>query len=137
MSDTNPALRPARLSPGQWFGLVATGAILWPLVALMLRALAPLGAYHGVGLAILYLALVPATMPLILAIRAAFGLSRARTLVAVAVVTASASFFDGLALALMPALYGADPLGAAAALLWGVAVALSLGAWMTVTAPRD
>lgn len=104
--------------------------MLWILVILLFRAVDSVGGFAGVGPALFYVLLVPATVPLITATRRIVRLRREQSLLAVAVVTASASLLDGIALAVVPAFYGTHPLAGAATLLWGVGVALSLGVWM-------
>ncbi|MDH7975691.1 hypothetical protein QH494_26190 [Sphingomonas sp. AR_OL41] len=118
------------LAPAQWLGLIAIGAVLWILVILLFRAVDSIGGFAGLGPALFYALLVPGTVPLITATRRIVRLRRAQTLLAVAVVTASASLLDGTALAVIPAFYGTHPLAASATLLWGVGVALSLAVWM-------
>lgn len=121
---------PEAVAPAQWFGLIAVGAALWILVILLFRAVDSIGGFAGSGPALFYALLVPGTVPLITATRRLVRLRREQTLLAVAVVTASASLLDGTALAVVPAFYGTHPLAAAATLLWGVGVALALAAWI-------
>ncbi len=127
---SSPSTAPDTLAPVQWIGLIAIGAVLWLLVILLFRAVDSLGGFAGVGPVLFYALLVPGTVPLIMLTRWLARLRRDQTLLAVAVVTASASLLDGVALAVIPVFYGGSPLAAAATLLWGVGVALALGVWM-------
>ncbi len=138
MSDqTRPLDGNAPLSVGQWLALVMIGAVLWLLVIFLLRAVGAFGGYSTMGTVIFYLALIPGTVPLILATRKIVRLRANQMLEAVAIVTASASLLDGVALAAMPSFYGTNPLGASAALLWGVGVALFLGVLMNRSGPEQ
>lgn len=136
MSDqTPPSNGNVPLTLGQWLALVTIGAVLWLLVIFLLRAVGALGGYSAMGTVLFYLLLVPGTVPLVVATRKIVGLRANQVLAAVAIVTASASLLDGVALAAMPSFYGNNPLGASAALLWGVGVALFLGVLMNRAAP--
>ena len=106
--------------------LIVFGALLWFGAALLIRALEPLGALRGSGVALFYAALIPGTYPFILLARKIGRLQPGQTLTAVVIATTTASFLDGTALMVYPALYGADRGGAGAAILWGVGVGLAL-----------
>ncbi|WP_353203360.1 hypothetical protein [Sphingomonas sp.] len=106
--------------------LVIFGISLWFGGALLIRVVEPLGALRGVGVPILYAALIPGTYPFILLAQCMARLQPGQTLHAVAIATMSATFLDGIALMVYPALYGADRGGAGAAILWGGAVGLAL-----------
>ncbi|CAN5567552.1 hypothetical protein BH10PSE14_BH10PSE14_05710 [soil metagenome] len=125
----SPSTAPDSLILAQWIGLIAIGAVLWFLVILLFRAVDSLGGFTGVRPVLFYVLLVPGTVPMIMLTRWLVRLRRDQTLLAVAVVTASASLLDGVALAVTPVFYGGSPLAAAATLQWGVGVALALGAW--------
>ena len=114
--------------------MVVFGAILWFAAALLIRAIEPLGALHGAGVAIFYAALIPGTWPFILLARAVARLRREQTVMGVVLATATASLLDGTALMLHPGLYGADRGGAGAAILWGVGVGLVLA--LVMNAPK-
>ena len=120
----------AQLTTRQMTSLAGLGAGLWLAAALLLRALAPLGIYDGAMRGVLYLAIVPGTWPFVVMMRRVAGLSRGQVLPGVAVALMAATLLDGLALWLIPGLYGAsvaDTAGAGAAILWGAGVFLALG----------
>ena len=114
----------------QWARLVATGVVVWLLGALLLRFLAPLGAYNGLGRVLMYALIIPGTLPLVLPLPVLAGIRRSAIAAGTAIVVASAILMDGIALAWFPVLYGetvAQHAGAGAAILWGGAIALFLG----------
>jgi len=118
----------APFSPLQWAILVAYGALLWFVAAVLLRTVAPYGALDGgTGTLLTYTLVIPGTVPFVLLIRALMKLRAGETALAITIVTASASLLDGTALVWLPALYGSNPAGSAAAILWGVGVGLFLG----------
>ena len=122
----------ARLSRRQ-LGLCAlTGAAFWFAAALLCGFLGPRGAYEGVNRIILYLLVILGTVPVVLLVGRIAGLARSQLGLGLAVGTATATLFDGLALAWWPALYGGPPYvaGAGAVILWGAGVGLVLGFWM-------
>lgn len=123
--------RNEELSATQLAIVAAVGAILWFLAALLIRAVEPIGALEGTGVAIFYAMIVPATVPFIPLIRRLAGLRRDQTVYGVAVATGVAGLLDGTALAFFPALYGANTAGAGAAILWGAGVALLLAVVMS------
>lgn len=109
--------------------------MLWLAAALLLRALAPLGIYEGLGRIDLYAAILPGTRPFVLLLIRAADLRSAEALVGVAVALAVATLLDGLALAWTPSLYGAgveQVAGAGAAILWGAEAFPVLGAVATL-----
>lgn len=113
------------LSAGQIVTMAIFGALLWFLAAMTLRYLGPMGIYEGANRAVLYVLIVPVTVPFVLLARRLGGLAPNQIGVAYAVGTTSAMLLDGLALAWFPALYGGTPelvAGAGAAILWGAAV---------------
>ena len=115
------------LRPSQIGVLAAYGVALWFGAALMMRVIGPLGAFHGPGTVLLYALVIPATVPFVLLARKVAGLARDQTALGIAIVTGVAALLDGAALAWFRPLYGVDPLGAAAAILWGAGVGLVLG----------
>ena len=115
------------LTPRQTVILIVTGVILWFAAALLLRALEPIGAFRMPGVLVLYAALIPGTWPFILLARRLAGLRTDQTAIGITLVTAAASLCDGNALVWAPGLYGANPAGSGAAVLWGVGVGLVLG----------
>lgn len=124
----NPATAP--LTAPQIAILSLTGAALWFLAALLMRAIEPLGAFQGIGVPVLYALVVPGTVPFVILTRKLAKLRGDQTAIGVTVVTAAASLLDGTALVAIPELYGANPSGAAAAILWGAGVGLFLGVAM-------
>jgi hypothetical protein len=119
------------LSTTQLAIVAAIGAILWFLAALLIRAVEPIGALEGPGVALFYAAIIPGTVPFIPLIRRLASLRRDQTVYGVAVATGVAGLLDGVALAYFPALYGANTAGAGAAILWGAGVALLLAVVMS------
>ena len=121
---------PSDLSARQTTIMIAYGAALWFGAAMLLRVVGPLGAFQGVGVVILYALVIPGTVPFIWGARVVAKLSPDQTLLAITIATTTALLLDGLAVAWMPWLYGADAtlvMGAAAAVLWGGGVGLALG----------
>lgn len=123
-----------RMTRAQVTIMAAIGATLWLVAALLLRAIEPLGALRAPGVMLTYVLVVPGTWPFILLARRLASLRRDQIVPGVAIVTATASLLDANALVWIPALYGADPAAAAAAILWGVGVGLVLALLM---AARD
>ena len=122
---------PARsLSVTQIAILIGFGATLWFGAALLIPAIEPMGALRYPGVILFYVLLIPGTWPFILLARKAATLAREQTLLTVAIPTATASLLDANALIWSPTLYGANPPGAGAAILWGVGVTLVLGVVM-------
>jgi hypothetical protein len=131
LKDTQAQTTTAALNRGQVVTLVGLGILLWFLAALMLRALEPVGALTAPGVFLLYALIIPGTYPFVLLIRRLAKLRADQMMLGVTAVTATATLCDANALVWFPeALYGAKPLGAAAAVLWGVGVALFLGITM-------
>jgi hypothetical protein len=119
----------AILSTTQITLLAVIGAVLWFLAALLMRAIAPMPWYEGVGVAVVYALTVPGTVPFILLSRKLAGLHKGQTAMGILVVTAAALLLDGIAFAFFPALYAdnpADTTQAAAAIMWGAGVGLVL-----------
>jgi hypothetical protein len=106
--------------------LTLLGVTFWFLGATILRAAEPIGAYHGMGRVLLYLAIAIGTVPFVPLTRVIATLRSDQIAAGVAWVTASAMICDSLALPLFPTLYG-DTAGAGAAILWGAGVAVFLG----------
>ena len=106
--------------------LVANGVALWFGGAMLIQALAPMGALHGAGVVLFYALIIPGTVPFILLARQLADLRADQLVSGVAIVTATASLLDGCALVWAPQLYGPEPAGAGAAILWGVGVGLML-----------
>lgn len=127
---TNPQ---TGLSARQFAILFAFGVFLWFVVAIGLHAMNGAGLLDGAARWLVYAALVPLTVPLILVMMPLAGLERRQLLAATAVAIGAPSLCDGVALVTMPELYAADPAhttGAAAAILWGVGVAALEAVWL-------
>ncbi len=133
----NP-LSPRPLSPCLPFSarqlamLVVSGWIVWFIGALVCRYGGELGWFEGVNRVLLYAAVVPGTVPVILIIRRLAKLATDEVALGMAIATAAAIMLDGIALAWFPALYGPGAEQAAASgavILWGGAVAIGLGCW--------
>jgi hypothetical protein len=109
--------------------LALLGALFWFLAAQMVRVGTPLGLFDGRALALTYLAALPLSWGF-LQIGRAVGQLTPRTIVrGVALMVATATLLDGLALALLPTLYGTSTphiLAGAAWILWGVGVGTAM-----------
>jgi hypothetical protein len=108
---------------------VALGIALWFLAALLLRLVGLAGAFEGWSRALLFVAIVPGSVPVVLMFRAVVGLAGGQLPGAVAIGTAAAAMLDGLALSWWPALYGTriDLIaGSGATILWGAGVLIFL-----------
>jgi hypothetical protein len=107
------------------------GAVLWLAAALLLRWLGPMGVYEGWARVLMFLAIVPATLPFIPLFAKVAGLSRDQIFAGFGFGTATAICLDGLALSWTPWLYGGETYvaGAGATILWGGGVGLFL-AWI-------
>ena len=110
--------------------LALLGAVLWFLAAVLLRYLGPLGIYEGTARFVLYVAIVPGTVPFVFLLQWASGIARRQVAIGASLATASALLLDGIAVAWFPDLYGAEMplvLGASAAILWGAGVGIFIG----------
>jgi hypothetical protein len=108
---------------------VAFGVAIWLVAALSLRAVEPLGLLVGGGRAIAYALTIPALAATVWVAQRLVRFSRAEAFGAVSVMTMVAICLDGLALWLVPDLYGtgaAHLFGAAAVILWGGGVGMVL-----------
>ena len=113
--------------------LVGMGALLWFLAALLLRAIAPLGALDGTMRALTYALVIPGTFPFVVLTRKLVSLRADQMAVGIAVATATALIIDGIIVAWFPAVYGGhlpQLTHCAAVILWGAGVALILGFFM-------
>jgi hypothetical protein len=123
----------AKLTPTQIVTLVIYGAVVWFLAAMLVRVIAPMGAFSGTWHIVTYVLVVPGTVPAIWIARAIAKLARGQTAIGIMVATAPAGLLDGVAFAWFPGLYGPDPaqwLAGAALILWGAGVGLVLGILM-------
>jgi hypothetical protein len=121
-----------RLTASQLGRSALIGAILWLAAALRCGYLGPRGAYEGFNRVIIYIAVIPGTVPVVPLVQRFAGLVRAQLLPGMGFGTAMAALLDGLALAWWPALYGGPDYvaGAGAVILWGAGVGIMLAAWM-------
>ena len=116
--------------------LITMGAILWFLAAMLLRALAPLGIYEGSARVLLYILIIPGTVPFVLLLWKLAAMQPGQLARGLGLATATATVLDGAALAWLPALYSAQPeniawiAGAGATILWGAGVGIFLGFWL-------
>ena len=123
------ASRGPGLSLRQSLIVIAMGAALWLLGALIIGWTAPLGAFEGWGRALTYALLIPGTLPFVLLIKILAGLRDDQIFAGAAVATGAAITLDGLAIPYFPGVYLGAPLAdAGAVILWGGAVAIALGA---------
>ncbi|WP_102127142.1 DUF5367 family protein [Deinococcus planocerae] len=106
--------------------LVALGAALWFLAAMMIRFLGPSVFVQGsAALPLVFVLSLPVAWAFLWVGLTLSGARGAAVLPAVVVMSFTAMLLDGLALTFFPALYGLPPaslLLAAAWLLWGVAL---------------
>jgi hypothetical protein len=120
---------PTRLTGAQMLILIAYGALLWLLAAMLVRAIGPLGWLIGGARLITYALVIPGTLPAIWIARRIARLDRNQALVSVTLLTATALLLDGVAHAWFRSLYGSDPaliVAGAGAIFWGAGVALTL-----------
>lgn len=130
---------PQALTTTQYLILIVYGALLWFGAALLLRALAPMGALDGSALVLTYALIIPGTLPAVFLARRLARLDPSQTAIGLTVVTAAAILLDGTAFGWFPGLYAATlalQLKAAATILWGAGVGLVLGPALNRTAPR-
>ncbi len=117
-------------TPFQTAVLALMGAVFWLVAALVVRWSAAVWAGHEGPTALVFVLVIAATAPgLALGARVA-GVGRDRFMAVATIMAAMATLLDGIALTWFRPLYGSDPatvLSGAAAILWGVGVALVLG----------
>jgi len=115
--------------PGRTGALAGFGVGAWLVVALSLRAIEPLGLLAGGPKAVAYVLTVPALAVTLWVAHRLIRFSRPEAFGAASVMTMVAICLDGLALWLVPGLYGtgeAHRFGAAALILWGGGVGMVL-----------
>lgn len=123
------------LTSGQSISLIGIGAALWFLAALILRAVAPMGALEGTSRAITYALVIPGTLPFVILTRFLVKLRHDQIAIGIAVATATALLIDGIVVAWFSGVYSGDigqVTNCAAAILWGAGVALGLGFIMNI-----
>lgn len=111
----------------------AVGLVIWLSAALLLRVLGPIGIYEGIARVVMYLAIIPGTLPILWLMRALARLEKGQMVAALAFGTGVAIVMDGFALAWFPGLYGAGVelhAGAGGTILWGGGVGLLLAFWL-------
>lgn len=119
--------------------LIAYGAILWFLAALVCRFAGTVGWFEGANRAILYVAVIPGTLPFVLLQRRLAQLANNQMALGTTIATTTALILDGLALAWYPQLYGpgaAQTAASGAVILWGAGVAIILGCWFNRAPPQ-
>jgi hypothetical protein len=118
--------------------LIASGWVFWFVGAMICRVIGDMGWFDGSARLLVYAALVPGTVPVVLLARHLAKLADDQVALGIAIVTAAAIMLDGIALAWFPALYGQgidQTAASGAVILWGGAVAIALGCWFN-RAPR-
>ncbi|MEM9938649.1 MAG: hypothetical protein AAF768_07375 [Pseudomonadota bacterium] len=117
------------LSSSQLVRSILWGAALWFFAALLLRYLGPLGIFDGFARVVLYALVIPGTIPFVWATPNVTGTDRSQLVLSLAAADAAALLLDGMAVAWLPILYGAERsliLGSAAVILWGAGIVLML-----------
>lgn len=123
-----PRAAPA-LTPNQVAITAACGAALWFVGIFQIRWAGALGALGDARTLLVYALIVPGTIPFIWAVPRMLGLPRAARLHCGAIMGATASLLDGVAVRWTHC-YAADPLlraQSAATLLWAIGVVVALG----------
>jgi hypothetical protein len=118
--------------------IVGMGVVVWFVGALVCRWIGDSGWYAGTARWIVYAALIPGTLPVLLLLRALAGLRSDQMALASAIATAAAITLDSVAMVLVPELYAANSnnlASAGASILWGGAVAIFLGCWLNRVQP--
>lgn len=137
MSASSSARLP--FSTGQLVTLIVSGWIFWFVGALICRFAGEFGWLDGSTRVLVYAALVPGTLPVVLLVRRLPKLDDQHVALGTAIVTAAAIMLDGIALAWFPALYGpglAQTAASGAVILWGGFVAIALGCWLNRAPPQ-
>lgn len=126
------SVRRLPFAPRQLAVVVILGWIVWFVGALICRAGGELGWFDGSNRMLLYAAIIPGTLPVIMVMRRVAALADDQIALGASIATAAAIMLDGIALAWFPALYGPGIVQTAASgavILWGGAVAIALGCW--------
>ena len=124
---------------GQLVILIVSGWVFWFVGALICRFGGQMGWFDGTARVLLYAALIPGTLPVVLLAKRLARLDDQHVALGIAIVTAAAVMLDGIALAWFPGLYGpgVDQTAASGAvILWGGAVAIALGCWFNRAPPQ-
>jgi len=118
--------------------IVGMGVVVWFVGALVCRWIGDSGWYAGTARWIVYAALIPGTLPVLLLLRALARLRSDQMALASTIATAAAITLDSVAMVVVPELYAAnsdDLASAGASILWGGAVAIFLGCWLNRVQP--
>lgn len=135
-----PTTRRLPFSAGQTATLILSGVIFWFIGALICRWAGSVGAFDGLNRILLYAALIPGTLPVILLIRQVARLAPGEVALGSAIATAAAIACDGVALVVYPDLYGPgveQTAASGAVILWGGAVAIALGCLLNRSPARN
>jgi hypothetical protein len=122
-----------RLTTSQFVWLIPIGIILWFAAAMLLHVLAPMGLLEGGARFAVYAAIIPATLPFVLATKRLVGLRKDQIVAGITIVTATALLCDAFAVGLVPQIYADTPdlvRNAAACVFWGAGVGLFLALWL-------
>ena len=126
-------------TPSQLAILIVSGWIFWFVGALICRLGGEMGWFDGANRILLYAALIPGTLPVVLLAKRIARLDDQHVALGIAIVTAAAVMLDGIALAWFPGLYGpsvAQTAASGAVILWGAAAAIALGCWFNRAPPQ-
>ena len=132
----SPTVTRLPFSAAQMATMIVSGMIFWFIGALICRWAGAYGAFEGMNRVLLYAALIPGTLPVILLVRRLARLAADTVALGSAIVTAAAIACDGIALVVIPDLYDAgieQTAASGAVILWGGAVAIALGCWLNRT----
>lgn len=134
MTDATLPARTKRLpfDGAQLGALIAIGVTLWFAAAILIRFLAPTGALDGASLALVYALVVPGTWPFIPLIAKLARLEKHELALGCSIATAAAMLCDGVALRLIPSLYGGEAYTsvAGALILWGAGVGIVIACFL-------
>jgi hypothetical protein len=112
---------------------------VWFSAALFIRFAGPHGVFEGWKAVATYLITIPATIPLNARALKIAGLKMPLMPAVIAVTTAVATIEDGVAMRLVPGLYGGDPAiiqAGAIWLLWAIGIAAGLSVLVHPVRPR-
>ena len=109
------------------------GAVVWYLAALTCMIVGIRGGFEGTNAVIVYLLVIPGTVPFVLIYRKISKLTGDKFIIGYALATSFATLLDGTALRLFPSLYGTEIsiiAGSGAVILWGVGVGIFEATWL-------
>jgi len=119
--------------------LALFSSVVWFGAALFIRFMGPHGVFDGWKGVATYLITIPATIPLNARALKIAGLKMPLMPAVIAVTTAVATIEDGVAMRLVPGLYGGDPAiiqAGAIWLLWAIGIAAGLSVLVHPVRPR-